>query len=225
MKKNSTTRSGFTLLGVMVSAFFAIVVIVALASMISQIFGMSRLSKNRFVAVGLAKEGIELVRNMRDSNWLNYPNATDLAPVTKMKWRGDATDTSCSLGDACQRLRSICNGTWTMDALDTDLIQKTTTERPPLLRESSGSQTGVYTHGAGTNPIFSRTITIGTEADYSGSMSSGACGEEINFLDPTQTKPLGVIVTSTVTWKEPGTGADKSVELTSTLYDWVTTRP
>jgi hypothetical protein len=48
--------------------------IVAILSLLSQSLHLSTLSLRRFEATQLAREGIELVRNMRDSNWMeNFP--------------------------------------------------------------------------------------------------------------------------------------------------------
>lgn len=236
MKKNNSTKSGFTLLGVIISAFFAIVVIVALASMISQIFGMSRLSKNRFIAVGLAKEGIELVRNMSNSNWLYYPQVAGGPAVSTMLWRGDGTGGNCAGTGACQRPRDICNGgPYTIDATQLDLALASLVNGGKLYVDSAAFTSGVYTHvsSGNTQSIYSRTISVGLEplsageqeADYM-DVNNSNCGFPVVFpVDPVNKKPRGVRVTSTVTWKEPGTNPDKEVVLSAVLYDWVTTRP
>ncbi len=241
--KRINKKEGFSLIGVLGAAFIALLVITALLSMISQIFALGRVSKNKFVAVNLAKEGIELVRNMRDSNWLNYPDMTavppDTTPVTKMKWRGEDPDTApCdpNLSTAeCIRLRSLCDGgPYTVDALDDDLILGT---GDTTLKQKLYGGAKVFTHqtgGTDSNPIFSRSITIASVQD--GEIPSAelldylpvlGCGEEAIFVAGwnANLKPRGIIVTSRVTWKDAGTGADKEVELKGRLYDWKTQRP
>lgn len=238
-------KKGFTLVGVLGASFFAIIVVVALTSSIAQIYKVANSSRNRYVAINLAKEGIELVRNMRDSNWLYYPDAASAGTVVSdMKWRGEATDTACPSGDACGRLRSICDGgPYTIDALDRDLTLRT--DRTAQLNMFAGTgaslvNEGVYTHNLnGTPSPFSREIFITTEtadeavfgfsgtpfflnpADY----VSVSCGTSTDFSSPTRQKPLAIKVLSRVTWTDPGSSQTKQIEMTAKLYDSLTQRP
>jgi len=223
--KNTNVSSGFTILGTLFSAFLVVISIVAIATLTSQIYGSSRNSRNRFIAVGLAKEGIELVRNMRDGNWLHYPETVG-ETVTAMQWRGDGTTFSCATDESC--LRSLCNrsGTdyYTVDALSSDLglVQNGSAE---LKIDSNG----YYTHGSGTatTPSFSRKIKIITE-DTSGLPGSGDCGEiaQSSSSDPSAPflKPNPIMIQSIVSWEEP-VGVPHSVLLQERLYDWITKRP
>lgn len=217
-QKKDNRREGFTLVGVIASAFFAIIVLTALASMISQVYAVSRVSKNKFIAVNLAKEGIELVRNMRDTNWLHYPE-THPGPETAIAWRGDNNNTD--LFDICNR-----NGAdfHTVDA----------TVVPPRLVESSvaGQEklyldtNNMYTHtDTGNLSIFSRKITISTHSEPGYGTPENDCGEVIVSDALLVSKPQGFTVTSTVTWEEPGTGVVKTVSLSQDLYDWLKKRP
>ncbi|MDO8512716.1 MAG: prepilin-type N-terminal cleavage/methylation domain-containing protein [bacterium] len=231
--KSNIKQRGFSLVGVLVAAFIALLVLTALLSMLSQILALGRVSKNKFVAVNLAKEGIELVRNMRDSNWLYYPVVSGTS-VQAMQWRGcqgggTATD--------CVKLKSLCNGgPYTVDALDDDLILKSApnlTDRE--LKQVTYGGAKVFTHQAGgtTNPIFSRSITIGSADIEPSELSEDylpvllGCGETADFssTNSLKIKPRGIVVTSRVEWLEPGTGTPKNVELTGILYDWLTQRP
>jgi Tfp pilus assembly protein PilV len=216
-------KDGFTLLGTLIAAFIAVVVITALMMMISQVYRSGRTSKNQFIATNLTKEGIELVRNMRDNNWLHYPEAgQDFA--TEILWRGEATDTLCPGGTSCANLRSICDGDFTIDAKDLDLRLKTVSGTSTKLYLDGNN---VYTHAStsATETIFSRSINISTVSAGTNEERSG-CGTSV-IADPTSAsynKPTPFIVTSTVTWTEPGAGS-KSVVLKETFYDWLRQRP
>lgn len=216
-KNNKDYSGGFTLLGTLFSAFLAIIVIAAIASLSAQVYGSSRNSRDRFIAVGLAKEGIELVRNIRDGNWLYYPQPADIIPVTKMKWRGDGVVSLCAVGTSC--LRNLCDSGanyYTVDALSTDL--GLVANGPDGLNINSD---GYYTHSSGTPtiPNFSRRITIVTNG-------LGVCGEEadgdpLNIVAP---KPNPITVTVTVSWND-STNSPHKVELQESLYDWMMQRP
>jgi type II secretory pathway pseudopilin PulG len=75
-KKNS----GFTLLGLIVSIFIIGMSLSAIMALISYLVSASTASASRLVAANLAQEGIEVVRNIRDFNfvdasgWANWYN-------------------------------------------------------------------------------------------------------------------------------------------------------
>ena len=63
-------RSGFTLLEVIAAIFLITVGIIGSYSLITQTISSSTFSKDKLIAAYLAQEGIEIVRNIRDTNWL-----------------------------------------------------------------------------------------------------------------------------------------------------------
>jgi len=63
-------KKGFTLLEVMIAISILTVGIGGSYILISQTLIMASESQNRLIASYLAQEGIELVKNIRDSNWL-----------------------------------------------------------------------------------------------------------------------------------------------------------
>jgi four helix bundle protein len=66
---NST---GFTLLEVIAAIFILTVGIGSAFILISQTLSATSLAKERLIASYLAQEGIEIVRNIRDTNWLQF---------------------------------------------------------------------------------------------------------------------------------------------------------
>lgn len=66
----SYSKKSFSLLGVLISAQILIVAIVAIVGLMSSIVINSKTAGNRLIAVELAQEGIEAVRNTRDKNWM-----------------------------------------------------------------------------------------------------------------------------------------------------------
>jgi Tfp pilus assembly protein PilV len=63
------SHRAFSFIEVILSVFLVGVGIVAAVNLIASGIGQTLDSKNQQVAAGLAQEGIELVRNVRDNNW------------------------------------------------------------------------------------------------------------------------------------------------------------
>jgi len=61
---------GFTFIEVMVAISVTIVGIVGIYTLVPRVFSVVSTSKDKFISSQLAQEGIELIRNVRDSNWL-----------------------------------------------------------------------------------------------------------------------------------------------------------
>lgn len=65
-------NTGETLIEVMVSIVILSIIIVSTIATLSQAFSKNTNIKNRNEAIYLSQEGIEAVRNIRDTNWLKY---------------------------------------------------------------------------------------------------------------------------------------------------------
>lgn len=76
---------GFTLLEMIIATFILVIAVVGLYSLFSQIIVATSIVSSRLTAAYLAQEGIEIIRNIRDTNWLNNTN-----------WDNELT--SCSFG-------------------------------------------------------------------------------------------------------------------------------
>lgn len=83
------SKRGFTLIEVILAVTVITTALVACISLISFSVSGIRLGKSKLLAVNLAQEGIEIVRNIRDSNWLgpNYKRAPS-------DWRDDLEENS-----------------------------------------------------------------------------------------------------------------------------------
>lgn len=64
-------KKAFSLLEVMVAMLIISIGMIGVISLIVSNINLSNLSKNKLIAMNLAQEGIELVRNIRDENWLD----------------------------------------------------------------------------------------------------------------------------------------------------------
>lgn len=64
-------NQGFTLIEVLVAAFIIATVVVAVSRLLGSAGNITGIGKETFVATSNAREGLELVRAMRDANWFS----------------------------------------------------------------------------------------------------------------------------------------------------------
>lgn len=88
MKKNTKRNRGFSMIEVIVAIFVFAVGITAVMSLISKEIFLLRSVDDRLTAIYLAQEGIEIIRNIRDENWINGSATRD--------WRTDGNG-ACNL--------------------------------------------------------------------------------------------------------------------------------
>jgi prepilin-type N-terminal cleavage/methylation domain-containing protein len=106
MKNKSKNKKGFSLLEVIISAFVLSVGITAVLGLMASNIKYSIDSRNSIIASELAQEGAELVRNIRDNNFLSSPsypfleltNANGLCIDKNTDTKGDPS-LSCSNGN------------------------------------------------------------------------------------------------------------------------------
>jgi len=123
-------KKGFTLVEVLVALFILFTVISATTALVNSALGTIQNSKAKFVASGLAQEGMEIVRNIRDSNWLKYDQG--------VLWN-----------------QGLSDGDWEADYLSEGLASYFGTGR--FLKMDSN---GFYNYTNGTATKFNRKINI-----------------------------------------------------------------
>jgi prepilin-type N-terminal cleavage/methylation domain-containing protein len=70
MMPKKISKSGFTLMEVTITLTLITIGIVGVLGLFYFILGLTTLFQNQLIAVYLAQEGIEIIRNIRDTNWL-----------------------------------------------------------------------------------------------------------------------------------------------------------
>ncbi|MBZ9569598.1 prepilin-type N-terminal cleavage/methylation domain-containing protein [Patescibacteria group bacterium] len=130
--------AGFTLLETIIAIFIITIGIVGVSSLVSQTIGSVTISSQRLIAAYLAQEGIEIVRNIRDTNWLEDVAWDEGLGVGD--WEGDYTDTQ-SFFYPCSPIPFTCP-----------------TRGFPL--HSLKINGGFYNYSSGTDTEFQRRITI-----------------------------------------------------------------
>lgn len=81
MRKINTKHAGFTLLETIIAIAVISLVITAAAQLVQSSTRIGGQSMKEFIAYHLAEEGLEVVRNLRDTNWLS-----------NVKWRKGLED-------------------------------------------------------------------------------------------------------------------------------------
>ena len=135
-------KNGFTLLEVIVAVFIIAVGVGGVAKIMPSLISGSSINQSRLVSAYLAQEGIEIVRNIRDTNWLEEHNRDESAP--SIAW--DEGFTTCNSG--CEA--------------DYNSVKEL---KPSLAVFGSGrylniDSNGLYGYGGGTQTKFKREITI-----------------------------------------------------------------
>ena len=79
-RENKTKKNGegFTLVEVLVALFILSTGIVTGLAAVNQGLAATQIAKSKLIAANLAQEGIELVRNIRDTNWLEQRDNPEL---------------------------------------------------------------------------------------------------------------------------------------------------
>ena len=72
MKLKNKNYQGFSLIESILSMFVLSVGIIAVLELMTSSIGVSIEAKNYNIAISLAQEGIELVRNVRDNDWAGF---------------------------------------------------------------------------------------------------------------------------------------------------------
>jgi hypothetical protein len=101
-------KKGFSLAEVIIALGILTFGLVGIASLLLQNMQVENLTKNYVIGSMLAQEGVELVRNIRDENWVLYQDWVDDIPDGSfaLDYRGRASInlTPTTIGDAGTRL-------------------------------------------------------------------------------------------------------------------------
>ncbi|MBI4812209.1 type II secretion system protein [Candidatus Falkowbacteria bacterium] len=163
MKFKSTNKEGFTLIELTVIIFIISLAMVGVLSLVIQNIQVEYINKNTLIASQLAQEGLELVRNKRDANWLaagnNWKTGTSTDPNTNIAQDGNyAIDYSGAIDGAVNSIEE--NGA----KLKID-------------------DNGFYWHGTGEASNFSRLISVVDYGNYLAASSTARWRERGNYYN------------------------------------------
>lgn len=173
--------------------------VVGALALVSASLSASGESQGRMVATGLAREGIEAVRAIRDSNWL-----------AARKW--DAGLAGILADRSGVPALDLATGAWAID-FGPNVITDSGTE----VMQGGALSSNVYHHGAGVSTPFRRLITMQLICWDDASLKE-------RFIAPPETACLGseleagAEVESVVRWTY-GT-RQHDVRVIERIYDW-----
>lgn len=188
-------NNGYTLLEVLIAISIIIAGIFAVMTLVVRGLTVTNASLDYLVAGNLAREGIEMVRNRRDSNWYQNKNFDDgLTDITYYTAVIDYNDSAF---------------TFVPDALDSTVCQ--------LKRQG-----GVYTRDTGLATNYYRLIylndicqNLSADPLVPGDETVKTAGADCGFGE---TK-IGIALISKVKWQNQP-GETKTLELNDRLYNW-----
>jgi prepilin-type N-terminal cleavage/methylation domain-containing protein len=151
VKNNLNSKQGFTILEIIVVIFIITLGMVGVLSLVHQNIQVEYVNKNTIIASQLSQEGLELVRNKRDTNWLNGVN-----------WELSANPFTNS--DILQ------DGSYTIDY--TGAINRIPDNIDDAGTELYLDANGFYVNSSSaSSTLFSRIITVGNESVASTSVT------------------------------------------------------
>jgi prepilin-type N-terminal cleavage/methylation domain-containing protein len=139
-KKKNTQQGGFTMIEMIIAVSILSFGIVAMYGAFSSMVILTSGISSRFTAAYLAQEGLEIIRNLRDDNFISIaasPSGDELL------WSSELLTTPCTSG--CM-----------VDYKTINTSQLVADSGVPLALDSDG----FYGYTGGTPTMFHRTITI-----------------------------------------------------------------
>ena len=134
----ANSQSGFTLLETLVAIFIFAIALTALATIGVRGTVAARNAQNSAIALNLAQEGLELVENRRDNNFIENVPWTD------------------GFFAECSTLGCYADGTLIIPEFK-ECVTGGALECPLI---SKGTATGLYNYKGGDTTIFRRTISV-----------------------------------------------------------------
>lgn len=227
MKNFVLKKRAFTLPEVLVSISILVLVVFSSTSLLISSIRSNIQNVNTIIAFGLAQEGLEAVRNIRDSDWLlgakfngvvgtklqnvkiwgaPFPSYPEDQSIHYYKVDRLQPDTNLTINPTLSQLSSFTP--WSLEDITVDTNFDYGNDEKTVLYKLNDETTGFggYSHAGSEASPFHRFIMISPVAYSSSEMNSPV------------DQFLKMRVTSVVQWKEGG--RDKEVRLDSELTDW-----
>ncbi len=190
--KNLGRKSGFALVEVLVAVSLLSATIITISALTISMMRANSLNHNHLVATELAREGLEITRNIRDTNWKYYRH-----------WLTDIHDGADSPYTFSVDSQGLSGNVWNVfvPASDDDSL---------LYKNDNLLGYTEYTHSgdsADATP-YHRTVTVTPVMDNSDDLDASLPAEYV----------LKVLVESKVWWNYRG--QDKEITLYTELTDW-----
>lgn len=221
-----------------IEVLFAVLIfsmgLAGVSSLITSAIYINNSNHNRTIALNLAREGIEAVRNMRDTNWMtqsadmrecwNFWDNTNEDDVV------DNADGACVVDNEQNTHPFGLNNAgnfiedYIVDFNETSyrwaLIEKTSDDQTKLYKNPAG----LYTHDpdGNANTVFRREVAIryiDNEEEVLPATVPPVYTYKFPVASPTRDNRIMVIIT--VKWYNQGGGGEKELALATTLTDYL----
>lgn len=221
LKKISGEVKGFTLVEVMIGMMILTVAIVSASNLLTGIISSNRDNLTTLQAYYISQEGLEMVRNIRDTNWLHNKDWLGKATDHGSVWNGHfeiGKDYVVEMADAAGINSRLERDPPKIDS--TNMLMKVASESPWKIQDAKSADAAIYRHdgywdsnalGAAKddNFNFKRTISIGKYE----------CRDLVDKGIPCpDDKTIYILVKSKVTWT---IGAkQRDLTLSEVLSNW-----
>ncbi len=174
----------------------------AVTAMFSTVIGgiyFARDSENRIKAINLAREGIEWVTNLRNTNWLRF--SSDQTNCWKVQWY-----VSSCIGDSASTTTRLSNASYILTNTNWAWYLTGTTTGSGLWIDSNG----YYMASWATSPVCNISLTTNCRSPFT---------REIRITNATNigANSGSMTVTAVVDWYEK---RPQNVTLSTTLTNW-----
>jgi|GEM_PF-5622544 len=199
---NTARKHAFALVEVLVAISLLSATIITISALTLSMMRANSLNHNHLIGTELAREGLEITRNIRDTNWANYRH-----------WLTTIHDGTDGPYVFAVDNNGIGDSEWNVFVPFND--------ESTLLYVSEGIGEGYteYSHQETSNSIatpFNREITV-TPVLHNSDGPSGAFDESLPHTNPGD-YVFKVLVESKVWWVDRGN--DKEIKLYTELTDW-----
>lgn len=196
---------GETILEVVTATVMVSLVLVAAIALFSRVIQANVNVKNRVVATGLAQEGIEMVRHVRDTNWLKYSGNR------RAKWLCIDTKTdlnACRGGGTSPVIFSLNTPQTFIFEEDQGRPLLSLNNNTEKFRIFKDSESNLSHDSSGEATLFSRKISLTLRKDQNCDSATSATADCDDILD----------VVSEVFWQEEN--GKQTVTLQTQLFDF-----
>ena len=202
-------KNGFTIIELVISILVLSLGIIGIFTAFSMMTILASESSDRLTATYLAQEGIEVVRNIRDTNWLNMDSCV-----------ADPTDPNCPAAPAqitwIDSNLNSCSTGCEADYTSTSMSGVTT----DYLREDAN---GFYNYTDGTDTKYKRKIMITQLPDVNNQVDDHIIKVVVQVSWDKKATLLSPTILAGAVDPNTGTGACDSrncVTVEGVLYDW-----
>jgi len=213
-KRKKQSNKGFSLIEIIVAFAVLTVTILGASNLLSSSIQNGQENILRLQAYYLAQQGLEGVRNIRDSNWtqnLGFENSDERV------WGGtiypQTNKTSFTIepiysATSSIPLEGVLGAPWRITPRGSGDLFLTT--------EPDGTQH--FTHGGGVETPFRRVITVSKDFEDMNKLINANRAEDNNNPSAERIEDNTLVVTSTTYFKFKG--RERQISLTTLLTDW-----